>query len=94
MSEEDKEKHNADQKLIAPADFKGPGSDRKCTDVIFLLLIVLLWVCMTGVGCVAMQNGDIDRLLNGVDMEGNICGVDSDVIDKPYYYPLQVRGGS
>lgn len=37
-------------KLRVPPDFDGPVRDRKCTDIIFMLAIIGLWVVMTGVG--------------------------------------------
>lgn len=37
-------------KLSAPPDFDGPVRDRKCTDIIFTLAIVIMWISMTAVG--------------------------------------------
>lgn len=37
-------------KLRVPPDFDGPVRARKCTDIIFTLAIILLWITMTGVG--------------------------------------------
>lgn len=38
-----------DKLRVAP-DFDGPVQARKCTDIIFTLAIILLWITMTGVG--------------------------------------------
>ena len=62
----------------------GPGVDRKCRDVICLLLMIAAWIAMTGVGFVVcgvvedtrLQPGDPARLINAIDFAGNICGVD------------------
>lgn len=37
-------------KLRVGPDFDGPVQARKCTDIIFTLAIILLWITMTGVG--------------------------------------------
>lgn len=37
-------------KLSVGPDFDGPVRARKCTDIIFTLAIILLWITMTGVG--------------------------------------------
>jgi len=42
------EKQDMGEKLTAPADFAGPSSNRGCTDILCLLLIVAHWVAMTG----------------------------------------------
>jgi hypothetical protein len=72
------------KKLEAPADFKGPGDNRGCTDVLCSILLIACWAAMTFVGlCVlgVMQNdilkeGVPARLTNGMDYRGKICGVD------------------
>lgn len=86
------------------ATFDGPvGRKRKCTDFLFLLLLVATWVAMTGIGLAAMgiikvdglSKGNPDRLLNGMDYHGNVCGVTNyvtpngnDTIDLPHAYFL------
>lgn len=37
-------------KLSAPPGFDGPVKDRKCTDIIFTLAIIVMWISMTAVG--------------------------------------------
>lgn len=37
-------------KLTVPPDFDGPVRARKCTDIIFMVAIIIMWVVMTGVG--------------------------------------------
>ncbi|CAM9992914.1 unnamed protein product, partial [Phaeothamnion confervicola] len=74
------------KKLEAPANFSG-ATDRKCTDVLFSVLIVGMWVAMTVVGIESVQEGDPEILINGVDYKGRICGKSSGVEDltKLYY---------
>ena len=74
-------------KLVPPADFDGPTRSRRCTDVLFFLLLVLTWAIMTalGFGTIGLINvpylhkGNPQRLLHGIDYVGNICGVDESV---------------
>lgn len=42
-------------KLSAPPDFDGPVRNRKCTDVIFLVAIVAMWIAMTVVGITSVK---------------------------------------
>lgn len=44
-----------EDKLRAPADFHGPVDDRKCTDIIFTVLIIIMWIAMTSVGIASVQ---------------------------------------
>mmetsp|Transcript_33694 Transcript_33694/g.42428 ORF Transcript_33694/g.42428 Transcript_33694/m.42428 type:complete len:669 (+) Transcript_33694:184-2190(+) len=94
----DKDKNDPDnQKLEGNPDFKGPGDNRKCTDIIFMLLIIACWVALTFLGfvvCGVIPSTQLDagnpwRLINGIDYEGQICGVDSAVKDKSkiFYLP-------
>lgn len=47
-----------------------------------MLLLLIAWVAMTAVGVDGIANGDPDVLLNGIDYDGRICGVDDGVKDK------------
>eukprot|EP00755_Sulcionema_specki_P021539 Sspe_Gene.13491::Locus_4613_Transcript_1_1_Confidence_1.000_Length_1115::g.13491::m.13491 len=49
-------------------------STRGCTDVPACLLFLCCIGGMLGVGIVAIQNGDPDRLLRGSDYRGEVCG--------------------
>ncbi|KAJ6641805.1 Choline transporter-like 2 [Pseudolycoriella hygida] len=70
--------------LTYDKNFKGPLSKRSCTDVICLLIFIAFLACWGVVGYYAIKNGDIDRLLVPTDSQGRKCGVDSEVISKPY----------
>lgn len=70
------------RKLEPPDDIE-EGVSRHCTDVPFVIVIVMAWVAMTYLGFDAIQQGNPDILLNGIDYNGRICGVDSAVEDKP-----------
>lgn len=47
-----------DDVLEAPPDFNGPVESRRCTDIFCLVLIMIVWGCMTAVGVIAFQRGD------------------------------------
>jgi len=58
---------------------EGPiGQKRRCTDILFLLLIILSWILfayigtsVTGVvGSPHLKKGDLSRLTNGLDYKG------------------------
>lgn len=63
-----------EDKLVAPADFDGPTKERHCTDVLCLILIIVSWVVMSGIGAYAVMNGDTRLILYPLDYDGNICG--------------------
>lgn len=48
-------KMGMDDKLSAPPDFDGPVRNRKCTDIIFLVAIVAMWIAMTAVGIASVR---------------------------------------
>ena len=60
---------------------------RKCTDVLFLMLFVLLWVGMTIISLHSYATGDLTALEFGTDYLGNRCGVGR-FSDRPaVWYP-------
>lgn len=69
------------KQLVAPEDIEG-GADRRCTDVIFMIVLLVAWLGMTYLGVDAISNGDPHLLVNGIDYDGRICGVDEAVKDK------------
>ena len=76
------EQHRAINKLDVGKDFAGPRSERKCTDVLWLLLIVAHWIAVTWLGIIAfgwVESGAIGQgrpyiLTNWIDHNGWICG--------------------
>lgn len=78
--------HPDNQKLEnqgSDSPVEGLGKKRRCTDILFLLLLICSWCAMTGVGLAAtgviqskyIKMGDPRRLSNGMDYYGNLCGV-------------------
>ena len=67
---------------MAPDDIEG-GADRRCTDVLFMIVLILGWLAMTYLGADGIANGDPHLLVNGIDYDGRICGIDDAVKDKP-----------
>lgn len=109
LNNEEMTAHPDDQKLAkkgsdeSSGDYSPVDGKRRCTDVLFLLLLIGAWAAMTGVGLAAtgiiesehIQKGDPRRLVNGMDYHGNLCGVTNyaipsgeDTIDLPKAYPM------
>ena len=63
------------------------NGNRKCTDVLFLLMLFAAWAAMTLLGLIVtgmiphdgLEPGNPKRLINGIDYEGRICGVGTQV---------------
>lgn len=87
----------------------GPmGKPRRCTDFLFLLLLIASWAAMTFVGLVAtglidsphlIIKGDPAILFSGMDFQGNICGqtdfvtaTGDNIQNLPFAYPLGSGG--
>ena len=87
LSENDK-KNGGDQKGGA----KGLPESRGTTDILFLILIICMWVAMSGVGGDAVQNGNIYRLLGPINDQGKICGIDAGLSAVPRLYYVSTTG--
>ncbi|XP_066993399.2 choline transporter-like 2 [Anabrus simplex] len=70
--------------------FNGPLHKRSCTDIICLLIFVVFIAAWVAVGIVAFSNGNPARLISPIDYEGNHCGVDEVVADKPYLFYFDI----
>jgi len=93
------EEHQAINKLDVGKEFAGPRSERKCTDVLWLLIIIAHWIAVTWLGIIAfgwVKSASIGQgrpyiLTNWIDHNGWICGKEGhgDIVEsKPYlYYP-------
>lgn len=57
-----------------------------CTDVLCLLIFASALSLLGFILHYAFVNGDIRRLYHGLDFYGDLCGVDENVLDKPYLY--------
>lgn len=55
-------------------EFDGPVKKRGCTDVFFLLLLIVFLGGLAYFVIYSCKLGDIDRVINGYDKCGNICG--------------------
>jgi len=61
---------------------------RSHTDLLALILYGFTMFVMTSIGGQAIATGNARALISPVDYEGNICGVDGPVLNKPYGYLL------
>ncbi|XP_075245474.1 choline transporter-like protein 1 isoform X2 [Convolutriloba macropyga] len=65
---------------IDRATFKR-ATKRSCTDVLFLILLILFMAGTVAIGYVSYQQGDWRRLVYGYDDYGNICGIKNEKMD-------------
>ena len=88
---------DANDKLVAPPDFDGPVTDRRCTDILCLIMLWASWIAMSAVGAFAVKNGDYRVVLRPMDYDGNICGTDYGEVDMTefgyLYYVNSYSGG-
>ncbi|KAI8913146.1 plasma-membrane choline transporter-domain-containing protein [Powellomyces hirtus] len=57
-----------------PAPSAENTKNRKCHDVFFLILFIIMFAAMCAVGYYSVRYGNVDRLIYGRDSEGNLCG--------------------
>eukprot|EP00903_Cladosiphon_okamuranus_P019573 g18001.t1 len=98
----EKDKNNPDNEVLQGSpDFKVQDGNRKCTDVLFLLMLFAAWAAMTLLGLVVtgmiphegLEPGNPKRLINGIDYEGRICGVGTEVKERENIYYLASGNG-
>jgi len=92
---------DASNKLEADENFAGPRTERKCTDVLWLLIIIAHWIAVTYLAFVSfgwIESGKIGQgrpqiLTNWIDHNGYICGKRREsgshqglLESKPYLY--------
>eukprot|EP01035_Chromulina_nebulosa_P017196 gene17196-22716_t len=88
--------HPDNKKLIHEGWTDIKDKKRGCTDILFMLLLILTWIAMTIVGFIAcgiikstvIPVGNPKRLIYATDYKGAICGVDYSVRNKPKAYYL------
>lgn len=56
---------------IDPALENGPTENRKCTDVICLLIFLLFWAATFFISATTYSKGKLDRVMRPVDYSGN-----------------------
>lgn len=61
--------------LHGDSEFSGPVSNRKCTNLLFLIIFIVLNVGLIAIAIYILIKGDPKRLSKGFDFRGNICGV-------------------
>jgi len=76
------------QKMQKPANFDGPVKNRKCTDILCSVMLFAMWTGMTYVGISAVTKGDYRVIINPMDYDGNICGIDDKGRDMTNYPKL------
>jgi hypothetical protein len=79
------ENHPSNSYLRGNAEFTGPVSKRKCTDVCFLILFIVLNLGLSYVSYYVVNEGAPERLSRGNDFRGAVCGT-GDRSHLPYMY--------
>lgn len=63
--------------------------NRKCTDLLFMLLFLAFWVGMIVIAAVGYKHGQPKRLVYGTDWMGRTCGVKADSTSAVPAYDLR-----
>jgi len=90
MKKDKRDDANPKNAAITLADFD-QREKRRCTDIFFLLLIILHWFALTGIGIYSIIEGDYKTVIYPMDYSGNICGTnygDIDMVEFPFLYPV------
>ena len=72
-------------------DKDGAPEFRRLTDCGCLVMFVLMWLLLLVIGWLSVMNGQPERLLFGVDAQGNTCGVGELQDTRRIFYPRQAR---
>ena len=84
------EEHAANPRVVH--EYDGMIKRRKTTDVLFLILIGLMWAAMTYVGYTGLRSGDPYRVLGPIDYQGNVCGYEASQSSNPFLYTVTTSG--
>jgi len=63
----------------------GPLSNRRCSDCLFTILFLAFLGLVGYIMIEAVENGDPQKLINPVDYDGKLCGIDNKDYDYLYY---------
>ena len=72
----DVEYENKIGNLYGDNEFSGPIQNRKCTNVYFLMIFLMLNLCLIGTATYTFISGNPNYLTKGNDLRGHICGFD------------------
>jgi len=61
------------QPSVAP-EIDGNNGGRRCTDVVFTILIFAMWVALSIIGVRSYTKGDYKVMFYPMDYDGNVCG--------------------
>jgi hypothetical protein len=70
---------------------RGPFKDRKCTDILCLLLFIAHWIAFAAVSCIGFTEGDPWNLVRPRDFQGNYCGSDTKEDFEKQLYMMNVE---
>jgi hypothetical protein len=73
-------------------DYEGIVPKRWTTDILFLILIWLMWGAMSYVGYTGIIRGDPYRLIGGIDSDGKTCGFGNTYESNKLLYAVTSNG--
>jgi hypothetical protein len=85
---------NAAGKHSKNGEYEGMVANRRTTDILFLILIIAMWICMTIVGGIAVRDGNPYRLIAPIDENGSLCGISPSVKSTGKFYTVTAQGNS
>eukprot|EP01138_Halocafeteria_seosinensis_P013816 gb/GECG01014108.1/.p1 GENE.gb/GECG01014108.1/~~gb/GECG01014108.1/.p1 ORF type:complete len:669 (+),score=74.90 gb/GECG01014108.1/:1-2007(+) len=93
MGNDDKPNKGADEddeEVLLP--LHNDRGKRKCTDVLCLILFIVAMGAMFGVSIFAWSEGEHEKITNGMDYRGCICGLECDEAGNKQLGDLAVEG--
>jgi hypothetical protein len=91
MKDHDK-KDPLSEKHSSHGNFEGTVTDRRTTDVLFFFALICVWVITTILGAQAVNEGNIYRILNPINDQGQICGYSEGVTEYENFYSVLTNG--
>jgi hypothetical protein len=73
-------------------EYEGMATKRRTTDILFFILIVAMWICMSIVGGIAVRDGNPYRLIAPIDENGSLCGISASVKNTGKFYTVTAQG--
>ncbi len=66
------------ERLSPPADFDGPVRERRVTDPLCLVFLLVSWGVGSWIGVTSLMKGNYNTIAHPTDYKGRVCGVDLD----------------
>lgn len=77
---------------LDPEEISAHHQPHTCTDCGCVAVLVLVLICIGFIFKYAADNSDTRQITRGIDWYGKLCGVNQDVVERPYLYWCPVAG--